>query len=632
VPAPLRTGTVEGAQSALAANHLVGNSALNRQLDTQRSGRQDEENDFTLSTERIAGGQQQSGEGGRLRVLVVSDESGLGLGGVPVFNMEIVKGLAASYDVTMLTVEQKKSYDPAKKAAQHGDAKLVNVPRSKRTEGRDALVKLVRRPAERHGLPAEPDAFDVIIGHSRFSGPGAQAIREAWYPKARLVNFLHTSPVRLDTIKGQPEKGGKKAAIERTVMREADLVAGVGPLLAAEAERLSRQILRAPAVHELVPGTEEAEPVEPSLWNKTKYAAHLPRKLKLLLPGRAADEIKGVEAAIKAVGLLRKPKSEGGRYELDVRLTVRGAPSAPRPAESDSEGSDSDSSVRSWETQPPSETESEKAKRLEEAKAKRAKDRAAARAEQQAQYDKWNRLVEQYGAGGVTLEPFTKNPEDLKADREKTHALIMPSLHEGFGLVATEATSQGIPILVNGESGAAEFLKRFKDLAAPMIVDKPFNVDKESGKEVEGGADARAEAWAAAIARLHQELPDRRKKADRLRRILSEYTWEHAAQGLMVAVQATAMSEPEGPAQMRHGFGAITEQGPAGTVKKAAGRGPWSATEHWDGTTPQASAKLLAHEPERGKRLEDGLGLEVAPTKEAVAAMFADLRKALGLS
>ncbi|WP_425347969.1 hypothetical protein [Streptomyces durhamensis] len=32
------------------------------------------------------------------------------------------------------------------------------------------------------------------MGHSRFSGPAALAMRDNWYPDARVAHFPHTSP------------------------------------------------------------------------------------------------------------------------------------------------------------------------------------------------------------------------------------------------------------------------------------------------------------------------------------------------------------------------------------------------------------------------------------------------------
>uniref|UniRef100_UPI003D7453EB glycosyltransferase n=1 Tax=Streptomyces sp. bgisy032 TaxID=3413773 RepID=UPI003D7453EB len=493
----------------------------------------------------------------RRRILVVCDESGLGLGGVPVFNMELVKGLHHDHDVTLLTVDDHADYDPENMREQHGGAKIVNVSVPGVGEGRDRLGVLAKGSPDQYGLPGESDAFDIVIGHSRFSGPAAQEIRDSWYPGARVVHFLHTSPVRLDRIKQQPEKGAAKATIERRLMQNADLVAGVGPLLAQEAERLSEEVLRIPALHGFVPGTEIGTPVEPSVINKAKYLLHLPRKLKLLLPGRATDEIKGVEAAVQAVGMLRRPRARGG-YGLDVRLTIRGGPHPEKNPE---------------------------------------------------EHARWTSIIQAHGEGGVTMLPFSTNPADLVNDREATHALIMPSLHEGFGLVATEAAGRSIPVLVNGESGAAEFLKTVTEHGAGMTVDAPFTVDSDTGTEIEGGADARAQAWAAAIAALHGKLPEARGEARQLYRTLTGFTWRHAAQALVEAAMATAAPVPDRAHPERYPHrGAVTQQGPHGSVEKLKDRSDWQPHDFWDGSTPKPTTGLWS-EAEQLARLSELAGV-----------------------
>lgn len=485
------------------------------------------------------------------KVLVVCDESGMGLGGVPVFNMELVKGLAVSHNVTMLTVDRAKDYDQSKKLKEHGGAKIVNVPTPENVAPRKFIKALVGDGPDTYGLPSGDDAFDVIIGHSRFSGPGARKIRDAWYPRARLVHFLHTSPVRLDKIKNQPVKAAEKAKSERKAMHRADLVAGVGPLLTQEAERLSQQILRVPAVHEFIPGTEPGEAAEPSATTR----------FELLLPGRATDEIKGVEAAIRAVGILRKPKSKGG-YGLDVRLTVRGGPDPHKE-------------------------------------------------EDREEYARWKGIAAEFGENGITLLPFTKIAAELEKDRKQSHAVIMPSLHEGFGLVATEAAGQSIPVLVNGESGAGQFLARFGELGIPMIVDAPYNVDSATGKEAEGGADQRAHAWAKAIATLGKRLPAGREDAKTLRNLLSQYTWQHAAEALIEAAMATTVSEPDANG-IRHGYGTHTRQGPNSTVETVKDhREDWEPGDYWDGSTPRPSTgqRTDRQRADRLKELRDILDL-----------------------
>ncbi|MFD5936662.1 DUF4157 domain-containing protein [Streptomyces sp. NPDC060333] len=509
--------------------------------------------------------QEGGTEQARRRVLVVCDESGLGLGGVPVFNMELVKGLKHDHDVTLLTVNARADYDHEKTTALHDDAHIVNAAeRGADGEGRDRLDALAGGSPGQHDLPSDQEAFDIVIGHSRFSGPAAQKIRDAWYPGARLVHFLHTSPVRLDKIKGAPKKGVEKGIKERNAMRKADLVAGVGSLLAREAERLSDGVLRVPALHDFVPGTEVGTPVEPSLTNQAKYLLHLPRKLKVLLPGRAEDQIKGVEAAVQAIGILRRPKNQGGRG-LDVRMTIRGTPDPQKHPE---------------------------------------------------KFALWKSIVDTHGAGGVIMRPFSESQAELEHDRETTHAVIMPSLHEGFGLVATEGAGRSLPVLVNGESGAAQFLSQVTSGSFMGVVNAPVHIDSAGGKEVAGGADSRAQAWAAAIEGLRSNLPGARSDATRLYELLKGYSWRHAAQALVTATMATAppardQARPEAEPHR----GAVTRQGVDGSVEEVKDeRGNWAPHAYWDGSTSQPDG--LWDEEE-----------QVAHLKKLVFAMRPDPRR-----
>ncbi|MFE2067687.1 DUF4157 domain-containing protein [Streptomyces sp. NPDC059467] len=544
----------------------------------------------------------------RRTVLVVCDESGLGLGGVPVFNMELVKGLQPDHDVTLFTVNNKKDYDHDKTVADHGGAKIINVPGNPDIEeGRDRLAEVAEGNPKDHGLPDDPASFDIIMGHSRFSGPAAEAIRRRWYPEARLVHFLHTSPERLDRVKGkntpddrelylrwkadpesvtddeaaQAKKFMEKTLIERSAMAKADVVSGVGPLLTKEAARLAEKVKRA-AVHEFVPGTEAKAPVKPSLPNRTKYMLHLPRKLKLLLPGRVTDEIKGAKAAIMAIGQLRRPVEEGG-YGLDVRLTIRGGPRQP--------------TLNSEEGQ---EGHQDKLAKYQKDLAKYHEDTAA-----------WQQIINAHGEGGVTLLPFTPNADELDADYQGKHGLIMPSLHEGFGLVATEAAGRKLPILVTQESGAAQFLQHFENLSPDMSVEAPYQVDSETNQEVDGGEDKRAAAWASAIANLHRRLPAARKDAGKLQEILTHYTWQSAANAL---IDATMRTTPRTAADdgVRGGY---TRQGPDAGLEDVEEPAKWVPHDFWDGATPEPTMKKTWPEEERIERMQqlaEALTLEMA--------------------
>ncbi|WP_223769590.1 glycosyltransferase family 4 protein [Streptomyces huiliensis] len=440
----------------------------------------------------------------RYRILVVCDISGMGGGGVPVFNQHITEALAKEHDVTLFTT------DPDTQP--HRGARIVSTPPvPSGVDGRVWMEFQSTLDPRTHGLP-DPQGrpFDLIVGHSRFSGPAAAELRDRWYPDAKIAHFLHTSPERLAEVKHADDpvhaqtKAARDSRIEREVMDRADMVVGVGPLLTVEAERLSSTGQHVPDSHQLIPGVKIGELV--------KRQPHDGR-LNLLLMGRTDDPLKGVNDALRAV----KKLNETG---LDVHLTIRGA---------DPKKLDEIANAAEWRG----------------------------------------------GKGNVTVKPFTEDDNELKNDIKSADAVIMPSKHEGFGLVATEAAGHGVPILVNQESGAAQFLgdnsKFPPEIGQPCIVPEPKNPDH------------RYRNWAKAISELKADLPQRRENAKELREALKAYSWDHASKALVEAsMQATPVAQQkplaQGQAQrkatVQGPFGKLLVNGPAS--QSAAPAGPQS--------------------------------------------------------
>ncbi len=426
----------------------------------------------------------------RQRILVLCDESGMGLGGVPVFNEQISMALAArGHDVTLLTARQVQGG--------HEGVKLRTVqPAPENIEGRHWLEQQVttQHPTT-FGLPdPRVQPFDLVIGHSRFSGPAAVAIRDAWYAEARVTHFLHTSPERLPGFKypNDPVRAAEKAArdssIEQVIMNRADVVVGVGPLLTEEARKLASANPQVSTSHELIPGTA----IEPLVQRAQQHGG----PLQLLALGRADDDLKGFADAARAVKLLN---SQG----IEVHLTIRGV-----------------------------------------------KEHELAGVQED---------FRRYGGAHVSVLPFSTEREAISNDIRQADALVMPSKHEGFGLVATEALGHGVPVLVNEDSGAARFLQnanRFPpQIGDPCVVPEP--ADPED----------RIIEWASAIQQLKEQLPQRIEDAAQLREILKSYSWEHAATSLVQAsVTAPAPAVGASAAQRAH----ATVQGPDGAVLVSA--------------------------------------------------------------
>ena len=189
----------------------------------------------------------------------------------------------------------------------------------------------------------------------------------------------------------------------------------------------------------------------------------LQRRTNLLLFGRADDQLKGVETACHTLRSLR----EGG---IEAQLTVLGAQ--------------------------PDDLERREAHL-------RSKNGAA-----------------------IKLKPFTSDRRVIEAELRGADMVLMPSRHEGFGLVATEAAGYGVPVLVGGHTGVGMFL------ADPDRV--PEELRKSSVVPVQPGQDFPTDQqWAEQATTVLHERPAAHQRARSLRAYLGDnYSWGHAAQEL----------------------------------------------------------------------------------------------------
>ncbi len=226
-------------------------------------------------------------------------------GGVATFNRQLSIGLAETgYLVTARVASAAGLTHP-----------MVSISETPSVPGIDDDRAWLLNPA---GLPPR---VDVLIGHSRFSGGPAAVLQSTLYPQARRIHFLHTSPEHLGRLQKHPEAADRNAATERQLMAGADLVVGVGPLLAEEARRLARQSTQLPPpVHELIPGiVARSVPAYPP-------AGLADRRVHLLLFGRANEPLKG---AVEAAHIVRALADRG----FDPQLTIRGATAAEAGAQ-----------------------------------------------------------------------------------------------------------------------------------------------------------------------------------------------------------------------------------------------------------------------------------------------------------
>ena len=92
----------------------------------------------------------------------------------------------------------------------------------------------------------------------------------------------------------------------------------------------------------------------------------------------------------------------------------------------------------------------------------------------------------------LTIRGYCSDPEELKTMFYQSDLVALPSRTEGFGLVALEAISAGVPILVSGESGIAEALEKVEG-GNTVIVESDEDVGEWAQRIIETSAESAEE-------------------------------------------------------------------------------------------------------------------------------------------
>ena len=256
-------------------------------------------------------------------------------------------------------------------------------------------------PLDWLNFPPKDLSIDVIIGHGKKLGRQVQGIRNfAQFKSCKWVQVVHTAPEDLGKFKdytNPTSKGERKHQVEVDLCKRADLVMPVGPRLTEFYSSYLQRYKNEMEVLSFTPGLFEREfgDLEQDVNNNADF--------KVLIFGRGDKEdfeLKGYNIAAKA---FTDPRLEKKPYQL----IFVGAP----------QGKQEQEEVR---------------ERLLQCGI--AKEQLIVRA-------------------------FIENRDSLKDLLCEVDLAIMPSKSEGFGLVALEALSAGLPILVGSRSGFAKALE-----------------------------------------------------------------------------------------------------------------------------------------------------------------------------
>lgn len=116
----------------------------------------------------------------------------------------------------------------------------------------------------------------------------------------------------------------------------------------------------------------------------------------------------------------------------------------------------------------------------------------------------------------IFVKEFVESREEMRRLLCEVNLVIMPSRTEGFGLVALEALSAGLPVLVGNNSGFAQAIR-----------------DLPNGKSCIVGSEE-PEEWATAIATVRKEYGESVQKVEELREAYGKkYSWKEQCETLV---------------------------------------------------------------------------------------------------
>ena len=250
--------------------------------------------------------------------------------------------------------------------------------------------------------PPKDHVMDIVVGHGVKLGRQVQFIRDsAKSPNCKWVQVVHTAPEDLSRYKCYSDpisKGETKHESEVELCKLADLVVPVGPRLKeAYTSYLQRCKTADQDVLTITPGLFQREFGD----LVAKQDPNEDGEFKVLLFGRGDDE----DFELKGYNIAAQAFTDQRLKNKPYHLIFVGAP---------------------------------------EGKQEEVREKLLQRGIAEAQ---------------LTVRKFIPSRERLKDLLCEGDLAIMPSKSEGFGLVALEALSAGLPILVGSRSGFAKALQ-----------------------------------------------------------------------------------------------------------------------------------------------------------------------------
>ncbi|MBU1181425.1 MAG: tetratricopeptide repeat protein [Proteobacteria bacterium] len=399
-------------------------------------------------------------------------------GGINSFNTDFLSAFGVAYHfVVQVICIVSSAGDKEIKEAKKAYVALVPLP----IVPRDKLFTAAHGQAGIEELKKRNISFipeqTVWLGHDRITGAAANAAAKTAGGSSALIH--HMSYDHYESYADNSNTAYEKSQEQIDLFKNADIVLAVGPLLR---DALKDLLCSSKPVHTLIPGLAEIVPVEP------------PITFTAFLSGRLSEDAVRIKQGHLGVAAFAKAHREARERGMPDGLC-----SQPKLV---LRGIDFDSQINKSPSQSLSDPETELKK-----------------------------FAEKYAESVINLHalPYTQDRETLYNDLKRASVALMPSWHEGFGLVAWEAIAAGVPLIISKNSGVYRFLEENHPGAGTGCVNV---VDVRAAVSAPFFHSEDLQAVVAALKTIAHKPHEARRKASTLRGLLGDYTWSAcAAQG-----------------------------------------------------------------------------------------------------
>ncbi|OAI03591.1 tetratricopeptide repeat protein, partial [Methylomonas methanica] len=343
-------------------------------------------------------------------LIAFATQWGSKFGGINAFNTDFLSAFGVAYPTQLKVICIVSSATEAEIAdAKNANVTLVTLPYPPsdklftEQQANTAIDELTKQ-----GIPLTPD-LTIWLGHDRISGRAALQAVKKFGGRSALIH--HMSYEAYEAYAEDSHSAHSKSTEQRTLFEQADLCLAVGPSLHSALCDLID--VKSEQVHHIIPGLAEIDPRK-----------NTPQKFNAFISGRLSDDaarIKQAHLGIAAFATAIEQAQNNQAPEKLInqpKLVLRGVDFESRLDYKQSQSTNPELELLQFS--------------------------------------------ESYANQIITLHalPYTQDRTALYSDLKSASAAMMPSWHEGFGLVAWEAIAACVPLIVSTQSGVYQLLKQ----------------------------------------------------------------------------------------------------------------------------------------------------------------------------